>query len=147
MHKTKPTHHHCLKNGLAAASLLLFASSAWPWINVLRQAPLSMPTTAAPTLRVTSLNPAAWHWFGARVTVNNKIMASTLPIHLQGSSIAATQPQDSMALLSINGQTPHVYRIGATLLPGTQLIQITAHSIIINHAGQKECVSLPKTAL
>jgi hypothetical protein len=146
MHNTKLLHHQYLKNGLAAASLLLFASSAWPWINVLRQAPLSMPTAAAPSLMIASRNPSSWHWFGESVTVNN-IIASTLPIQLQGSSIAATQPQDSMALLSINGQTPQVYRIGATLFPETQLIQITAHNIIINHAGQKERVSLPKNTL
>jgi len=118
-------------------ALLLLAGLIGLWTMRLF-APTPLPVPVAPLPNSTEPGSAAWR---GRFTGAG---AGSGPVLLRGVIVAP--PQDSVAVLSINGGPARAHKIGSEIAPGIRLTEVNAQSVTLERNGVRETLTLaPRT--
>ena len=114
-------------------ALLLLASLTGLW-SMRLLAPTPLPAPVAPLANSTEPGSATWRglFTGAG--------AGSGPVLLRGVIVAP--PEDSVAVLSINGGPARAHRIGSEIAPGIRLTEVTAQSVTLERNGVRETLTL-----
>ncbi len=66
-----------------------------------------------------------------------------LPIELQAVFVATQDGAESKAIIAEKGQTGHLYRVGADLPGGVQLVEVHGNFVVLSRAGSRERLTFP----
>ena len=113
-------------------ALLLLAGLSGLWVMRLF-APTPLPVPVAPLPGSTEPGSAAWRGLFSG-------SGGSGPVLLRGVIVAP--PQDSVAVLSINGGPARAHRIGSEIAPGLRLTDVNAQSVTLERNGVRETLTL-----
>jgi general secretion pathway protein C len=114
-------------------ALLLLASLIGLW-SMRLFAPTPLPVPVAPLPNSTEPGSAAWRGLFTGAA------AGSGPVLLRGVIVAP--PEDSVAVLSVNGGPARAHKIGSEIAPGIRLTEVNAQSVILERNGVRETLTL-----
>jgi general secretion pathway protein C len=120
--------------------ILLSASLAY-WGLQLFQPPLRPIVAPAASIQAEIQPGAAAALFGAQSGNSN----ASSDYQLKGI-LLADNPQDSIAILSVNGQTPKAIPLGHEIAPGVVVKEIHPDAALISENGVAKSIPLPASA-
>jgi general secretion pathway protein C len=99
---------------------------------------------AAPT--ALALTPSLAALFGAPKAAVGAEVPSSRPLVLT-AVIATSDPARGFGIIGENAQVTAMYAVGAALPDGARLIEVYPDRVILDRAGQREVLALPRTEL
>jgi general secretion pathway protein C len=106
----------------------------------------SVTTAALPPVNIQAVMDR--HLFGqadAQETTSTAApsIETRLPLELQAVFVATKDDSESKAIIAEKGQTGHLYRVGADLPGGVQLVEVQGNFVVLSRAGSRERLTFP----
>ncbi|MHB8353408.1 MAG: type II secretion system protein N [Burkholderiales bacterium] len=114
-------------------ALLLLAGLLGLW-SMRLFAPTPLPVPVSPLPNSTEPGSAAWRGLFAGAG------AGSGAVLLRGVIVAS--PQESVAVLSVNGGPARAHKIGSEIAPGIRLTDVNAQSVTLERNGVRETLTL-----